>query len=130
MAVGAGMQGTVAIVNLVCFYVIGVPMGALLGYLTSLKVKGIWLGMIGGVVTQTLALVYMACRTDWDDQVKRASERLNRFYVKSSDEPEQTSIIVVIWVILVGCSIRLYEMWGHPLGVKVSGTDLGRGVSN
>ncbi|KAJ9565475.1 hypothetical protein OSB04_001441 [Centaurea solstitialis] len=90
VAVGAGMQGSVAIVNLVCFYVIGVPIGALLGYLTSLEVKGIWLGMICGVVTQTLALVYMAWRTDWDDQVKRASERLNRFYVKSSDEPEQT----------------------------------------
>lgn len=90
VAVGAGMQGTVAIVNLVCFYLIGIPMGALLGYLTNLEVKGIWIGMIGGVVTQTLALVYMAWRTDWDDQVKRASERLNRFYMKSSDDPEQT----------------------------------------
>ncbi|KVH89266.1 Multi antimicrobial extrusion protein [Cynara cardunculus var. scolymus] len=89
VAVGAGLQGTVAIVNLVCFYLIGIPMGALLGYLTNLEVKGIWIGMIGGVVTQTLALVYMAWRTDWDDQVKRASERLNRFYLKSSDEPDE-----------------------------------------
>lgn len=89
VAVGAGMQGTVAIVNLVCFYLIGIPMGALLGYLTNLQVKGIWIGMIGGVVTQTLALVYMAWTTDWDDQVKRASERLNRFYVKTSDIQEQ-----------------------------------------
>lgn len=39
MAIGAGMQGIVAIVNLVCFYVIGIPMGALLGYLTNLQVK-------------------------------------------------------------------------------------------
>ncbi|KVH97216.1 Multi antimicrobial extrusion protein, partial [Cynara cardunculus var. scolymus] len=69
VAVGAGMQGVVAIVNLVCFYVIGVPLGALLGYLTPLEVKvrknycstrvessfmveilcnkfGIWIGMI------------------------------------------------------------------------------------
>lgn len=39
VAVGAGMQGTVAIINLVCYYVIGIPMGALLGYLTDLQVK-------------------------------------------------------------------------------------------
>ncbi|KAJ0736846.1 putative multi antimicrobial extrusion protein [Helianthus annuus] len=88
VAIGAGMQSTVAIVNLVCFYLIGLPTGALLGYLTNLQVKGIWMGMIGGVVTETIALIYMAWATDWDEQVKKASERLNRFYVKSSENPE------------------------------------------
>ena len=39
MAIGAGMQAAVAVVNLVCFYGIGIPIGALLGYLTSLEVK-------------------------------------------------------------------------------------------
>ncbi|KAF5801094.1 putative multi antimicrobial extrusion protein [Helianthus annuus] len=88
VAIGAGMQGSVAIVNLICFYVIGIPIGALLGYLTDLQVKGIWMGMIGGVVTETIALMYMAWTTDWDKQVKKASERLNRFYVKTSEDPE------------------------------------------
>ncbi|KVI00572.1 protein DETOXIFICATION 24-like [Cynara cardunculus var. scolymus] len=91
VAVGAGMQGIVAVINLVCFYVIGIPLGALLGYLTDLQVKGIWVGMICGIVTQTLALVYLTWRTDWDDQVKKSLERLNRFYVKSSDNPEEIS---------------------------------------
>ncbi|KAI7725252.1 hypothetical protein M8C21_014648, partial [Ambrosia artemisiifolia] len=67
VAIGAGMQSTVAIVNLVCFYLIGVPLGALLGYLTSLEVKGIWIGMIGGVLTQTITLIYIIWRTNWDD---------------------------------------------------------------
>ncbi|KAI3719372.1 hypothetical protein L6452_20269 [Arctium lappa] len=91
VAVGAGMQGAVAIVNLVCFYVIGVPLGALLGYFTSLEVKGIWIGMICGVLTQTITLIYLTWRTDWDDQVKKASERLNRFYLNSNENPEQIS---------------------------------------
>lgn len=39
MAVGAGLQGTVAIVNLVCFYLIGIPVGVLLGYVGGLEVK-------------------------------------------------------------------------------------------
>ncbi|KAD4982674.1 hypothetical protein R6Q59_002291 [Mikania micrantha] len=91
VAVGAGLQSVVAIVNLVCFYIIGIPVGALLGYLTSLEVKGIWIGMIGGVLTQTITLVYMTWRTDWDDQVTKASERLTRFYLASDENPEQIS---------------------------------------
>ncbi|XP_071706113.1 protein DETOXIFICATION 24-like [Rutidosis leptorrhynchoides] len=89
VAIGAGMQGPVAIVNFVCFYLIGIPLGALLGYLTTLAVKGIWIGMIGGVLIQTIVLVYMTWRTDWDDQVIKASKRLHRFYLKSNENPEQ-----------------------------------------
>ncbi|XP_076950346.1 protein DETOXIFICATION 24-like [Bidens hawaiensis] len=87
VAVGAGLQSTVAVVNLLCFYLIGVPLGAFLGYLTSLQVKGIWFGMMGGVLTQTITLVYMTWRTDWDDQVRKASQRLARFYLKSDENP-------------------------------------------
>ncbi|XP_071707037.1 protein DETOXIFICATION 24-like [Rutidosis leptorrhynchoides] len=90
VAIGAGMQATVAIVNLVCFYLIGIPLGALLGYVTSLEVKGIWIGMICGVLAQTVTLIYMIWSTDWDDQVSKASERLARFYLKSNNEnPDQ-----------------------------------------
>lgn len=38
MAVGAGLQSTVAVINLVCFYLIGIPVGALLGYVGRLQV--------------------------------------------------------------------------------------------
>ncbi|KAJ9563900.1 hypothetical protein OSB04_009060 [Centaurea solstitialis] len=91
VAIGAGLQGTVAIVNLVCFYGIGIPVGALLGYLTSLEVKGIWIGMIFGILTQTIILGYMMWRTDWDDEVKKASKRLERFYLDSHEIPRQIS---------------------------------------
>ncbi|KAL8268503.1 hypothetical protein R6Q59_002301 [Mikania micrantha] len=83
VAIGAGMQGTVAIVNLVCYYLIGIPLGALLGYLTTLEVKGIWIGMICGVLIQTIVLLYITWRTNWEDQVKKTSERLNRFYLEA-----------------------------------------------
>nr|XP_043623292.1 protein DETOXIFICATION 24-like [Erigeron canadensis]XP_043623293.1 protein DETOXIFICATION 24-like [Erigeron canadensis]XP_043623294.1 protein DETOXIFICATION 24-like [Erigeron canadensis] len=89
VAIGAGMQGTVAVVNLICFYVIGIPLGALLGYFTSLEVKGIWIGMIGGVLTQTIAVMYMVWRTDWDHEVKKASERLAQFYLTSNENPNR-----------------------------------------
>ncbi|KAK2979914.1 hypothetical protein RJ640_029577 [Escallonia rubra] len=91
VAVGAGLQGTVAIINLCCFYAIGIPLGAVLGYVAHLQVKGIWIGMICGVVCETLALCALTWRTDWDEQVVKASERLNRWYIKSSEESSQSS---------------------------------------
>ncbi|CAI9094789.1 OLC1v1030583C1 [Oldenlandia corymbosa var. corymbosa] len=91
VAVGAGLQSSVAVINLCCYYLIGVPVGAVLGYVAQLQVKGIWIGMICGVVTQTLALCFMAWRTDWDLEVMKAKERLRRWYLKSSDGSNQSS---------------------------------------
>ncbi|KAM7280817.1 hypothetical protein ACFE04_007951 [Oxalis oulophora] len=95
--VGAGMQSIVAIVNLGCLYIIGLPIGVLLAYLAHMQVEGIWIGMLLGVVAQTLVLGFIIWRTDWDEQVKKASERLNKWFLKSSDEspgsfvPEESS---------------------------------------
>ncbi|KAL3632644.1 hypothetical protein CASFOL_025628 [Castilleja foliolosa] len=86
VAVGAGLQTKVAIINLVCFYVIGLPIGAVLGYVLQLQVKGIWIGMMSGVVTETIALCFMTWRTNWDQEVSATSARLKRWYLKSSDE--------------------------------------------
>ncbi|XP_031126141.1 protein DETOXIFICATION 24-like [Ipomoea triloba] len=88
VAVGAGLQSTVAIINLCCYYLIGIPIGAVLGYVANLEVQGIWLGMICGVVTQSIALCYMTWRTDWDNEVAKAKRRLQKFYLKS-DESNQ-----------------------------------------
>ncbi|KAJ0014444.1 hypothetical protein Pint_20798 [Pistacia integerrima] len=39
VAVGAGLQSVVAYVNIGCYYMVGVPIGALLGYVAHLEVK-------------------------------------------------------------------------------------------
>ncbi|KAG8647985.1 hypothetical protein MANES_09G134800v8, partial [Manihot esculenta] len=78
-AVGAGRQSLVAYVNLFCYYVVGVPVGVILGFAVHLQVKGIWIGLIVGAAMQTLTLAYITFRTDWDEQVKKATERLNIF---------------------------------------------------
>ncbi|KAL6530632.1 hypothetical protein OROMI_028521 [Orobanche minor] len=86
VAVGAGMQATVAIVNIVCFYLIGLPVGLVLGYLAGLQVKGLWLGMLCGVICETLVLSSLMWRTNWDEEVLKASARLKKWYLKSPDE--------------------------------------------
>lgn len=39
VAVGSGLQTKVAVINLVCFYLIGLPIGAVLGYVIGLQVE-------------------------------------------------------------------------------------------
>ncbi|KAH9312392.1 hypothetical protein KI387_027427, partial [Taxus chinensis] len=65
VAVGLGWQVCVTYINIGCYYIIGLPLGILLGYLFHLEVMGIWLGMICGTAAQTLALVFITWRTNW-----------------------------------------------------------------
>ncbi|KAF9588875.1 hypothetical protein IFM89_016838 [Coptis chinensis] len=91
VAIGAGWQAPVAYVNIACYYAIGIPLGILLAYVAHLEVRGIWIGMISGVAIQTLVLVFMTWRTDWESQVEKASARLNRWLLPTSLESDETT---------------------------------------
>ncbi|KAJ4730029.1 Protein DETOXIFICATION [Melia azedarach] len=79
VAVGCGWQAFVAYVNVGCYYVVGVPLGSLLGFYFKLGAKGIWSGMIGGTVMQTFILMWVTFRTDWNKEVEEAMKRLNKW---------------------------------------------------
>ncbi|XP_019706670.1 protein DETOXIFICATION 40 isoform X2 [Elaeis guineensis] len=79
VAVGCGWQAFVAYVNVACYYIVGVPLGALLGFKFNLGAKGIWSGMIGGTLMQTLILIWVTFRTDWNKEVNEAIKRLNKW---------------------------------------------------
>ncbi|XP_019199429.1 PREDICTED: protein DETOXIFICATION 21-like [Ipomoea nil] len=84
VAVGAGLQSTVAYVNLGCYYLIGIPVGVVLGYVLKLQVKGVWIGMLFGTFLQTIILLVITFKTDWDKQVEDAQKRVRKWVV----EPE------------------------------------------
>ncbi|KAE8730036.1 Protein TRANSPARENT TESTA 12 [Hibiscus syriacus] len=77
VAVGCGWQAFVAYVNVGCYYVVGIPLGCLLGFYFNLGAKGIWTGMIGGTTMQTLILIWVTYRTDWKKEVEEARKRLD-----------------------------------------------------
>uniref|UniRef100_A0A0D3FKK3 Protein DETOXIFICATION n=1 Tax=Oryza barthii TaxID=65489 RepID=A0A0D3FKK3_9ORYZ len=79
VAVGCGWQAFVAYVNIGCYYIIGVPFGCVLGFHFDLGAMGIYGGMIVGLFVQTLILVYVTFRTDWDREVGEAKKRLNKW---------------------------------------------------
>ncbi|CAL5190504.1 unnamed protein product [Lathyrus oleraceus] len=78
VAIGSGWQALVAYVNLACYYVIGLTVGCVLGFKTSLGVAGIWWGMILGVFIQTVTLIILTARTDWTAEVEKAVVRVKR----------------------------------------------------
>ncbi|XP_010448968.1 PREDICTED: protein DETOXIFICATION 39-like [Camelina sativa] len=87
VAVGCGWQTYVAYVNVGCYYIVGIPVGCILGFTFNYQAKGIWTGMIGGTLMQTLILLYVTYRTAWDKEVEKAKKRLDMWDEKK--EPRQ-----------------------------------------
>ncbi|KAE9613349.1 hypothetical protein Lal_00027799 [Lupinus albus] len=80
VAVGSGWQSYVAYINLGCYYVIGVPLGFLMGWVFNQGVMGIWAGMIfGGTATQTLILALITIRCDWENEAEKARLHLTKW---------------------------------------------------
>ncbi|XP_048226069.1 protein DETOXIFICATION 21 isoform X2 [Ricinus communis] len=89
VAIGAGWQSIVAYVNIACYYLIGIPVGIMLGYVFDMQVKGVWIGMLFGTFTQTIVLIIITYKTDWEKQVSLARNRINKWYVRDSDQSTQ-----------------------------------------
>ncbi|KAL6197940.1 hypothetical protein ACLB2K_027732 [Fragaria x ananassa] len=79
VAVGCGWQAFVAYVNVGCYYVVGIPLGCVLGFKFDLGAQGIWSGMIGGLLMQTIILLWVTFRTDWIKEVDTSRDRLEKW---------------------------------------------------
>ncbi|KAJ8530144.1 hypothetical protein K7X08_036979 [Anisodus acutangulus] len=79
VAIGAGWQFLVAIVNFGCYYGLGLPIGALLGYKFNLGVQGVWSAMLGGSLLQTIILFVIIGRTNWQKEALQAEARVRRW---------------------------------------------------
>ncbi|CDP01535.1 unnamed protein product [Coffea canephora] len=80
VAVGSGWQSYVAYINLGCYYLIGVPMGSVMGWVFHFGVMGIWAGMIfGGTAIQTAILAIITARCDWEKEAEKANNRVDKW---------------------------------------------------
>ncbi|URE03497.1 MatE [Musa troglodytarum] len=70
VSIGAGWQTLVAFVNTACYYLFGLPMGAVLGFKLGLDELGIWTGMLIGTAAQTAVLLLVTFRTKWQKEVR------------------------------------------------------------
>ncbi|XP_078430521.1 protein DETOXIFICATION 33-like [Wolffia australiana] len=76
VAIGGGWQFSVALINTACYYLLGLPIGALLGFKFNMKALGIWSGMLVGCLAQTVVLTVITARTDWQREASRAEDRI------------------------------------------------------
>ncbi|XP_065847023.1 protein DETOXIFICATION 27-like isoform X2 [Euphorbia lathyris] len=91
VAVGSGWQSIIAYVNLGCYYITGLPLGILMGWVFKLGVKGIWGGMIfGGTVVQTVILSIITIKTDWEKEAEIARDRIDRWSSPNPDDEAKT----------------------------------------
>ncbi|XP_075476810.1 protein DETOXIFICATION 33-like isoform X2 [Primulina tabacum] len=90
VAVGAGWQLSVALINVGCYYLFGLPFGALLGYKFKQGVKGIWLGMLAGCLLQTIVLIIYVLRANWSREALKAEARLKSYSDSSLPQTEKT----------------------------------------
>ncbi|XP_071924277.1 protein DETOXIFICATION 27-like isoform X2 [Coffea arabica] len=86
VAVGYGWQALVAFVNVGSYYIVGMPLGIVLGWCLKFGIKGIWAGMIIGTIVQTFILVIITIRFQGENEaqhdsiqvkIRRASNYLN-----------------------------------------------------
>ncbi|XP_061351424.1 protein DETOXIFICATION 14-like [Gastrolobium bilobum] len=76
IARGCGWQHIGAYVNLGAYYVLGIPIAIILGFLLQLRGKGLWGGIMIGAFCQTVTLSLITSCTNWEKQAMKARERI------------------------------------------------------
>ncbi|KAF8022560.1 hypothetical protein BT93_F0159 [Corymbia citriodora subsp. variegata] len=74
---GCGWQKIGAFVNLGSYYLVGIPSAVVLGFVLHVGGKGLWLGIICALVVQVFCLFCIFLRTNWDQEAKKAAERVH-----------------------------------------------------
>ncbi|XP_028757814.1 protein DETOXIFICATION 14-like [Neltuma alba] len=69
IARGSGWQHIGAYVNFGAYYVIGIPLAAILGFWLDMRAKGLWLGITTGTICQVIVLMIILSCTDWMKEV-------------------------------------------------------------
>ncbi|CAN1770853.1 Protein DETOXIFICATION 19 [Linum perenne] len=65
VARGCGWQHTAVYANLATFYLIGMPIACLLAFKFNLYAKGLWIGLICGLLCQSITLMFITSRMKW-----------------------------------------------------------------
>ena len=73
---GCGRQKTGALLNTVCYYGAGIPLGLFFAFGLHFQLAGIWMGMFLGIMIVSCSMFCVVLYTDWNKQVENASKRI------------------------------------------------------
>ncbi|TQD82953.1 hypothetical protein C1H46_031463 [Malus baccata] len=93
VAIGGGWQATVAYINLGCYHIFGLSLGYVLCHVANLGVTGLLGGMICGTALQTILLLIILYKTNWNNEVEKATNRVRKWGgqdIKTANGAEST----------------------------------------
>lgn len=75
---GSGKQQRGALINVVAFYIFGLPLAVFLGFYCQWDVTGLFAGMGIGPFVQTFLYGWLVLRLDWKKESSKAAELAER----------------------------------------------------
>ncbi|XP_030950878.1 protein DETOXIFICATION 12-like isoform X3 [Quercus lobata] len=94
VARGCGWQHIGAYVNLGAFYLCGIPVAAVLGFMTNLRGRGLWIGIQTGAFVQTVMLSIITSCINWEKQASNARERIFEGKLPQDNNENEQRILV------------------------------------
>ncbi|CAL0322255.1 unnamed protein product [Lupinus luteus] len=76
VARGCGWQKIGAYVNLGSYYLVGIPAAVVFAFVLHIGGKGLWLGIVCAVLVQSISLSIITIRTNWEQEAKKATDRV------------------------------------------------------
>lgn len=92
---GTGRQGISAIMNLVGYYVFGIPIGILLAFQLKMGLLGLWAGLTLALALGSISLSWWIIRTDWDEEVRKVHRRMgmdDEYVAKPVDDEGEAGV--------------------------------------
>ncbi|KAL4566136.1 hypothetical protein LXL04_030246 [Taraxacum kok-saghyz] len=88
-------------INLGSFYLVGMPVAIIMGFVLKMGFPGLWLGLLAAQGSCALFMLYVLCKTDWIVQVERAKELTKSPSSSSSSKISKTVINPVLPVSII-----------------------------
>ncbi|GMN32358.1 hypothetical protein TIFTF001_003644 [Ficus carica] len=76
-------------INLVCFYLVGMPVAVWLSFYAGYDFKGLWLGLLAAQSSCVVTMLWCLGRTNWEVQAQRAKELTGSNNVITEEEEEE-----------------------------------------
>ncbi|KAM0977007.1 hypothetical protein ACFX2I_019797 [Malus domestica] len=82
-------------INLGSFYLVGMPVAMLMGFVVKMGFAGLWLGLLAAQGSCALLMFYVVCTTDWNLQVKRSKDLTQASSASASAASTTSSILPI-----------------------------------
>lgn len=88
---GLARLDIVAKVDFIAFWVIAVPVGALLTFVFDWSTAGLWWGFVFGLVFADVVFIYMLSQVDWKEEAKKA-RMITRSQIDNEEKDDDDDI--------------------------------------